>query len=228
MRKLAIAVAVGASMGVGMLAIAASPLEQAPEFRAYLSAGFGGAPGNAQAFFYGLRLDHDRRFQTAPLPPLAQLQFGVAGFDSVMVNGMPLARSYLMQQDEGGAPPATTMSALDWGLVLVGVAGVGFAVAEVSSSDESPDPGSTGGTGTGGGTTGGGGGTPLGGTPVGGELPTCAPDEIPVIGGECLPIFTGTPDVLRNRMQGYRQVSTPEYQEWLDGGSGHMGDLVEH
>lgn len=194
-----------------MLAVAASPDQQSAELRAYLSADFGGAHRDTQTFFYGLRLDHDRRFVTEPMPAIAQVEFSGAGaLNGALVNGLPVTRSYQMQQDEGGE--VTTMTAVDWGLVVLGVAGVGFAVAEVSDSEESPDPVDDG-SGTGG-ETGGetGGGTPLGGTPLGGT---------PVGGGVILGLN-------HRAMRNADARTSREHQEWLDGGSGHMGDLVAH
>lgn len=237
MRKLVIALTMGAAMGVGMLAVAADPADHTPELNAYVSLKFDGPRAQSRNFFYGLRLDHDRRLLSEPLAPYAQLEFKGSGFNSAMVNGMPIMRSVQLNQDEGGeaesGPTAgdVTMGALDWGLVILGVAGVGFAVAEVADADESPDPEGGGGTTTGGGTGGGTplGGTPLGGTPLGGGTEgqiTCAPGEIPVIGGECLP---GGPFTNGGRStRGYRAVTAPEYLQWLDGGTGQMGDLVAH
>lgn len=100
-------------------------------------------------------------------------------------------------------------NAVDWGLLAVGAVGVGFIASEVSNGDEDPDLNSSGssGTTTGGGTLGGllGGGTTTGGT-LGG-----------VLGG-----LTGG---LVTRESGIGERRDPEYQKWLDGGTGQMGDL---
>lgn len=114
----------------------------------------------------------------------------------------------------------------DYALLGVGVVGVGYAISEVVKSEDSDDPAAsttTGGTEggedplggllglpTGGGTTGGG-GSLLGNTP-----PLCDP----VLGsGECLP-FAPNSRVQNNLRR------DPAYAEWIDGGTGQMGDLV--
>lgn len=87
-------------------------------------------------------------------------------------------------------------SVVDWGLLAVGAVGLGFAVGEVSNSSDSDDP--QGGTGT---TTG-------GGTPT---LP---------IGVSILPTGLNGQDYSGTVSQEMR-----ERMEWLDGGTGQMGDL---
>lgn len=104
---------------------------------------------------------------------------------------------------EAGATAAYT--AADWGLIALGAAGVAYAGYEVSkSSDDAP-------AGSGGGSTGGGsttGGSTTGGSTSGSPL-----------GG----ILLGLSDMEKLG----RNSSNPsrEYIEWLDGGTGHMGDL---
>jgi hypothetical protein len=89
-------------------------------------------------------------------------------------------------------------NAVDWVLLAVGAAGVGAVASEVSGGDEDPDP--TGGGGGGGG----GGGT------------QCVPGPIPNL---CAPLRSET------RGTGNDERVDPAYAEWLDGGTGQMGDL---
>lgn len=98
---------------------------------------------------------------------------------------------------------------VDWTLLAAGVAGVGLAVSEVSGANETPDRpgfgGGTGGGGTSGTTTGGGCSTTVGPTGVCLTTMTYAPNKW------ITPFDTAHHD--------------PEYQKWLDGGTGQMGDL---
>jgi hypothetical protein len=99
-------------------------------------------------------------------------------------------------------------NAVDWGLLALGAVGIGYAVGEISNGDETD----AGGTTTGGTTTGGtAGGTPLGGTPLGGTPLGLTPLGL-------------TSTHIRDAMD----RETLERIEWLDGGTGHMGDLEPH
>lgn len=117
----------------------------------------------------------------------------------------------------------------DYALLGVGIVGVGYAISEVAKSDDSPDP-AAGGSGnpppSGGGTclpgdptgvlclpSGGGGPAP----PGGGGLPNCLPGD--PTGELCLPL-TG------NESSAFSLKPSVQYLEWLDGGTGQMGDLV--
>jgi hypothetical protein len=92
-------------------------------------------------------------------------------------------------------------NAVDWGLLVVGVVGLGAATSEVADGEESPGPGGGGDGGADGGADGGGDG-----------------------GGDICPIpDTCIPYAPKGRYADDRVA--PEYQEWLDGGTGHMGDL---
>ena len=91
---------------------------------------------------------------------------------------------------------------VDWGLLAAGAVGLGFAVSEVSNSDDSGDPGTA---------------SPPdpGITPdPGDQIPTILPANLTY--GDRRGAFDFLP-VERNM--------SPEYQTWLDGGTGHMGDL---
>lgn len=94
-------------------------------------------------------------------------------------------------------------SAVDWGLLAVGAVGVGFIASEVVNGEEDPDP--TAGSGTGGNGDGG--------------VDPCDPDTFDpetCLGGLGLASITASRDDL-----------TQERLEWLDSGTGQMGDLHE-
>ena len=212
MRKILTAVCLGTLSGAAMLAAAATP-DSRPETRAYFNLGFGGARELPSSFHYGLRLDQDRRFAPANAPAVMQFDVSGAGVVDARLNGLNLLRRDLSaNQEEGAAVATTTWSAADWGLIVLGVAGVGYAGYEVAGSHQ--DSGTTSPSSSGGGTTAGGntagGGTTGGGTsgnPLGGltGLTTGGLTDIAGAAGD--------------------ERTSREYQEWLDGGTGHMGDL---
>lgn len=96
---------------------------------------------------------------------------------------------------------------VDWATLAVGAVGLGYVVSQVANGDDDSDPSA------------GGGGTP--------EEP-CATDPLCPPSGTLLP-GGGTllPVPLRGSDSFLPTASNrdPAYQEWLDGGSGHMGDL---
>lgn len=101
---------------------------------------------------------------------------------------------------------------VDWGLLALGAVGVGFVASEVSNGDEDPTLVDSDGDGIADPPGGGGGG--------GGCPPGTTPNPLP-IGDPCVPIapFAG-------RNAGLGSMTMPvDYQEWLDDGTGHMGDL---
>ncbi|MGH8482326.1 MAG: hypothetical protein ACRES8_07690 [Nevskiaceae bacterium] len=101
----------------------------------------------------------------------------------------------------------TSYGVVDWGLLVVGAVGVGLAAGEVSNGEESPNP-------TGGADGGGDGGADGGGD--GGDGGDGGVDICP-IPDTCIPYAPAS-------RYGHDRVD-PEYQEWLDGGTGQMGDL---
>ncbi|TXH05267.1 MAG: hypothetical protein E6R07_04920 [Nevskiaceae bacterium] len=148
MRKLLMATAAGLSMGIASLAMAASPNETSPELRAYVNLDFGGKTSNfSRSFHYGLRLDQDSRVaarlgRLTPLPSIMQVDFtGHSGFDSARINGVPFA-NHVAQLNEDGSE-GSGYNAWDWGLLAVGVVGLGFGIAEVVKTHDSPDPKTT-------------------------------------------------------------------------------------
>lgn len=239
MRNFIIALGTGAAlMGAGLLVDAATPDERHPEARAYLQFKFGGPSQRVESFFYGLRIDHDSRFNDQPAAPLLAVEFDSAGFSSASVQGMPFIDSHRLNQAEAGV-----FSAVNWGTLAAGVVGVGVvAAALIDSNDSSPDPGGgggagggTGGTGGGAGGTGGGAGGTGGGTGgTGGGTGGTGGGTGGTGGGT-----GGTGGGLLGLVGGFTEVNfridyanekdalaAAKRQRLLDGGTGFMGDLI--
>ena len=99
-------------------------------------------------------------------------------------------------------------SAVDWGLLAVGMVGIGVAVAEISNGDESEDFG------------------------AGGPAPPPPPPPPPGPAGGALGGLAGGLGGLPGGLSGYSAPGMgtdverdAEYRKWLDGGTGQMGDL---
>lgn len=220
MRKLILASLIGGLTGAAMLATAADPLQSSPEARAYLNFAFGGKYALPKNFHYGLKLDHDRRYVEAGVPAIMQADFDSRGLVATRLNGLNLVERHYLTQDEGEAAPSgdgMTYTMADWGLMALGVVGIGFIATEVTNADESDNPqpvpaeeeeetlGGLGGLP--------GGGLPGGGLPGGGTPGGAAAGGLPGgLGGVVL-------------MLPKNQVLDAERQRWLDGGTGQMGDL---
>ena len=221
MRKTALSIALSLTC-VG-LAGAWGPNNDAPEAHAYASFGFGESRQQMGQFFYGMRLDQGYASRIAGRPAVVQMQFNRYGFNEARVNGVPFAYTVRLAQTEGGEEGSSSgtfsnFTFVDWTLLAVGVGAIGYGISEVVNQKDSPDP--VAGTTTGatlGGTTGTTTGTPLGG----------------LLGGTTTGTTTGTGGLLAGLLGGYASEaqilgdtrSTAEYREWLDGGTGQMGDL---
>lgn len=253
MRKATITAALAAMLGCSAAATAADRYDQQPELKAYMNFSFDGRGADKQMLAYGLRLDHDRRFLEAPVAPIAKLEFrGLQGLEQFQVNGMPLVKRELAL----GADGETQYSWVDWGLIVAAVAGIGYLVYDIVDSDETktpdeeePEPENP--DGSGGGLPATVGGlldllTPeqldgLADLVEGGLDTVLGLAENSPIGG-LINIVNGGADAL-NALLGLGGApgfaddlagsaalvtrNTPEYQNWLDGGMGHMGDLLE-
>ena len=203
--------AIGVMLSSALIAVAA-PTDKEPRAMSYLQFQFGEyLPSN---FHYGLRLDYDSRFRDGLMtPPVLVLDFKSQGLNRMLVGGVDLVRiPYRLNQAEAAAA-AGGMSAGTIAAVAVGVVATAVVAKSASSSDDSSGQqttGSTAGGGTTGDTTGGGttGGGTTGGTAGGG-----------ILGG----ITGGVPPGFVGRDSG--AVNDAEYQDWLDGGTGQMGDL---
>ena len=194
-----------------------------------------------------------RTIEGRELPALMQLDSDALGNRIASVGGVPFAGRIQppLRQNEGDTAPAGSGSGgftfFDWSLLAVGVGGVGYLIYEVSKSKDSPDVqsgGSTGGT-TGGATTG-----PVNtvtgvvtgvvnavtGTVTGAVTnPTGVVNTVTgVVTGvvnTVTGVLTGTTGFTGARsVAGVLPFDPVDYdgqshQQWLDGGTGHMGDL---
>ena len=239
MRKMATAIG-AVILSTGTWVVASGPDQYSAEARAYVNYAFGAPATRAlkQAnLHYGLRLDAVQvagysNFIT-PLredaQPRSLLQFeGSSRGDAIAaLNGVPFAAHFtgLNQDDSGGGAPTTEggFTWFDWGLLAVGVGGVGYAIARAAKGSDSPDPAPSGGSS--GGSSGGGltsGGLTSGGLTSGGSS-----------GGSSGGLTSGGLTSGGLTSGGWTRVNAdafnnpdPAYQRWLDGGTGHMGDLA--
>lgn len=250
MRNFAKVAGIGALMGVTFVASADDP-RFSDRTSAYMSLGFGGARELRSDWNAGLQYDTgvivDRNETAAPAATM-KLNFSNHG-NGLLLNGLPLIqKSYRLQQAEGeaaaaaeeggffsgigdffsnlfgggeedaaaeGEEAAATEEAAaeevagepgmfdgyttgDWALLGVGILGAGYLIAEAASSDDSK--------------AGGGGGTP---PPAG---PNCNNPVTLILDPDCpLPLFTE---------KGGKGKGSETYAEWLDEGTGQMGDLI--
>ncbi|AXQ29864.1 hypothetical protein D0B54_14785 [Solimonas sp. K1W22B-7] len=253
MRIWIVSAAAAAMFATALPAAAADQNEKQPEFKAYVSLKFDGHGEAAQQLNYGLRMDHDRRFLDEPRPAIAQLDFRAgrqAGLEKFQLNGAPLVQRQTQLNQDG----ELQYGAIDWALVAAAAVGIGWIAYETFDNDESPDPTPDDETpipnppantpvtdllGV------------LSNIPQLGELltqtltPTVQALEIqlgraPLVGdliailddsviqqiGQFIPGFGSNTygDDLRRTAEIER--NTPAYQAWLDGGTGHMGDLL--
>lgn len=135
--------------GAALPALAATNTEDfAPEMKAYVSFGFGAPVANDLGLHYGFRMDYDRRYQEAigrTLPAMVQVNFTQkGGFNAMSLNGSPfLQRTVILNQDgEASTQPVgeegmfSSFTVLDWSLLAVGAIGVGYAIVEVTTEED--------------------------------------------------------------------------------------------
>ena len=240
MRKILVAAVAGVSMSLASLALAASPDQNSPEMRAYMNLDFGGKGASlVRNFHYGLRLDQDSRLaarlgRITPLPSIMQLDFtGRSGFNAASVNGVPFS-SHVRQLNEDGSE-GSGYNAWDWGLLAVGVVGVGIGIAEVVKTKDGDDPKTTAKTTTVNTTNANGSPVTVLVTTVNGVITqitdTATGAGIPIGQvGTILPTFCQTTGLCMSGASRYERALSaierdPKRQEWLDSGTGHMGDL---
>ncbi|HWU68012.1 MAG TPA: hypothetical protein VN046_03975 [Stenotrophobium sp.] len=239
MRKLLVGIAASVFIsGTITLAEAAGPDFSNPQTRAYVNLAFGGSDAHsslANGLHYGLRLDrNDALGRSGLAPAISQLDFNASGFSDMSVNGVPFLSRSLQLNEDG---QSTSFTVFDWGLLAAGVAGLGFAVYEVTKSKESPDPVTKTTTVS----------TPNGNvvvTTVNGIVTTVvdtvtglgiplstvtAPvtaaicSATTVLGGLLCPTFSSSNDRALSSTLDERE--TRKHLEWLNSDNGHMGDL---
>jgi len=238
MRNFLMAAAVVTGLGVCTGAFAADYSNPfSTKTTAYLNFGFGGSGKNTDilsSLHYGLRLDQAKpssiQSSAQPArPAFLQTDFNLRdGFSGAMVNGVRFA-SHVNKFDEDGGD--TSYSLVDWSLLAIGAAGLGFGIAEVLKTKDSPAPKTTTQTVTG----------PNGVTQIiqtvngvvtsvttalGGSGTGTAIPANPVTGLTCSALgllcfnqnYSAATDALAQR--------DIQRQVWLDSGMGQMGDLV--
>jgi hypothetical protein len=219
MRKTFVAIVAAGAMGavwadatvVGEQFQDQTRFQDQPRASAYLSYGFGGNTHRSNApasLHYGLRLDHDSRVHTSSgvaLPPLFQLDHDNVGETLASANGIPFAGRNLRLNQNGdntggssGGGSDSGWSFFDWGLLAVGVGGAGYLISQAVRGKDSPKVSPS--------TTGSSGSTSSSSSSSGGLL-----GGLLLTGGSS----GGSMDEDRDF----------EKQQWLDGGTGHMGDL---
>lgn len=248
MRKGLIAATVVGSLVTISSALAVDPGRELPTAMLTYKSGFGGAPEQKalRAPRFSFQVDYDRRFANAPPSPLMQVQFSPKGFESAAFNGLPFAMQ-VRQLDQFGEE--LTYTVFDYGLAALGLLAVGYTAYEVfDAKDETPDPTPTPApTPPPGGPIGnlldlleefpvlgdvlaGLGEAPLVGDVVDALLQVdqavLGPILDVVCGGFPLPglctVGTSAPGV---NPAAFQLRMDPEYRDWLDGGTGQMGDL---
>lgn len=214
MRKLIIA-ALAISGITAQAGVAADRFQLQPEGSAFVAFDFGRPRTSAPAVRFGLALNYQRsdlqgwragsRFSAvdATRLPLLSLTMDPRGDAVAAVNGLPFARRFAqLNQEEGGGGHRGGLTVVDWGLLVVGLGGIGYAISQVANSNDSPNPNPPSSAGS---STGSGSGTGSGGLP-------CLP------GVTC---FAAT-SVSGAPITGYDRVIAG----WLDAGDGQMGDLT--
>ena len=246
MRKSFQAFGLGALVAVSLGAYAVDPLTVQPESRAYLNFNFGGAPETKQEWHYGLQFGQRAQYSREGdlLRPASTVNVDYSNLgNGLLFNGKPLReRSLRLNQAEGEAAAAAAEEPGFFGKVgnffsnlwpfggdeetapeaapaaegeaaaaepgffdsytfadyaLLGVGVVGVGYAISQVVKSDDSPDPT--------------------PPPSGPANSCPNGT--VILGVCTPLFTGG-------HAGLNVNATAEYQEWLDGQNGQMGDLI--
>ena len=185
---------------------------------AYVGMEFGGATTTNRdvPLRYGFRFDQARshRWQADTFggTPFAMANFTAKGLEQISFNGVPMVRRAAIPGNRANGDD-TEYQWTDWALIAVAAAGFGYLIYEISEGDDDdePEPAED----TGGGLLGGDGGGLLGGGDDGDDG-----DGGGLLGGLLGGEYRGG-----GYVRGLGERVDPEYQRWLDGGSGQMGDL---
>lgn len=215
-----------------------------PQLGSYLIWKFGAqdGPHSGDRFHYGLRLDYDAyTAQTRGLPPLLRINVAGSGGVDTYLNGSNLRGMALSLGQVEGPSLGTILTAA--GAAAVGVGTVVLVTQEATKNDPpastggsgssssggsssgsgSSGSGSSGGSSSGSGSSGSGsssGGSTSGSGSSGSGSSSGSGTGLP-LGGTGYNGRPTAPELDHSEMRGI----SPEYQQWLDGGSGQMGDL---
>lgn len=203
MRKLA-QTSTALLLGTATAAFAGSGDVTSIEAMAYLRFGVHNSIKQAVDVQYGLGLDYRSPHETQQLrPAMAQLNFDRRGFVNAWLNGLPVAHTMRLNQEEGATAGDMVYTSVDWAMVALGVVGVGFVASEASNVDEKTaavPPASP----------------PA---PPGPSIPIPTPS----VPAPSIPL----PGMAGSNLYGLQyEVRDVQHQLWLDSGSGQMGDLV--
>ena len=229
MRKLAQTSTALLLTGAATTAMAAGVGSSFGDARLYWRLSFDESAKRVAESNYSFVVDYDRRFGDAPPVPAAQVNFDRRGLMSAWLNGVPFARRLTLMQTEGEgeAASASSYTAVDYGLLALGAVGIGYGISTVVDQKDTPDA-SSGGSPPGGSPTMGPDAGPLG--PITGPLgPILSPVTGPLspVLGPLSPITGPLGLFTAGASSSFEERAvTPEYQQWLDGGMGGMGDLV--
>ena len=194
-------------------ALAGGVGEGVGEARVYWQMGFSETRQAELPMHYGFSLDYDRRYAHGlPGVPAALVNFDRKGFVNAWMNGVPFAQRMTLQQAEGEAAAGSTYTAVDYTLMALGALGVGYGISEVVDQKDTADRTTTAAPSPG--------ASPSPSSPVPAPVPAPAPAPAPA----ALPSPVPAPFAAQMFLD-ERRV-TPEYQRWLDEGTGGMGDLV--
>lgn len=211
---------VGVLLG-GAMVVGADQGDRATLPGAYFSVRFGGDKLPSD-FRYGLRLDYDANRYNGVLPALLKLDFTGEGFNKLMINGLDMTHvPYRLNQAEA----AGLLSVQS--MVAIGGSVAAVAVVATNASDGHSSDHNSGGSSSGGGATSGGGstngGTTNGGGSVSGGGGSVSGGGGSVSGGAVLGL--ALTEIPAGAMPSNDERMDPAYRQWLDGGTGQMGDL---
>ena len=193
-----------------------------PEAGVYVSYSFGGPTPKALPMHYGLMMKYDGNplafSSLRNLPPLLTVDFDYAGSGLAMISGIPfvyhIARldQYRTPGDSDEQTRPGGFNVVDWGLLGLGVAGIGYGISQVAQGKDSPEAQRNATQNSGG---------LLGGLAAGGATASQlapaydAQTELLLLNGSETLVF------------GEDSMERPDqsYTYWLNGGTGHMGDL---
>lgn len=235
-RSLVVTGIVLAQIVAGGVAVAADRFAQQPECSAYVTLGFGGPRTPQLPLHYGLMMRYDGGAQplagSRPPTPLLAMDFDAAGTAVAVVSGLPLvahlgadARAARGQSPHEEADVTSMSGMMDWGLMGLGVAGVGYGLSQATGTTDQnaalqPGAGIVDGSLSRSLNL-------LSQTVAGVEDPAApSPTLTPTPPYRALPdlmLLSGAPPLVFGACDGERPSAA--YQHWLDGGTGHMGDL---